>query len=85
MLEEKLARLRAHRNNIHRYRRLLKPRISDLEREYIERRLTEERAALESVASTTYPITFKMPPPVQQLVAHLEADHATATHERSSA
>jgi hypothetical protein len=35
-LEEKLARLGTRRNNIHRYHRLLKTRLSDLEREYIE-------------------------------------------------
>lgn len=60
-LEDKLARLRTHRNNIHRYHRLIKTRLSDLEREYIESRLSEERAALVSLARTTFPIPFKMP------------------------
>jgi hypothetical protein len=32
MIDENLARLRAHRNNVHRYRRLLATRLSDLER-----------------------------------------------------
>ncbi|WP_347338769.1 hypothetical protein [Bradyrhizobium zhanjiangense] len=64
-LEVKLARLRTHRNNIHRYHRLLKTRLSDLEREYIESRLSEQRAALENLARTTFPIPFKMPPPSQ--------------------
>jgi hypothetical protein len=36
MIEENLARLRAHCNNIHRYRRLLATCLSDLERDYIE-------------------------------------------------
>lgn len=31
MFDEDLARIRAHRSNIHRYRRLLKTRLSDLE------------------------------------------------------
>jgi len=44
-LDEKLARIRAHRNNIHRYRKLLETTLSDLERQYIERRLAEETAA----------------------------------------
>ena len=39
MLEEDLARLRAHRRNIHRYRRLLETQLSELEREYVSRRL----------------------------------------------
>ncbi|RXH41695.1 hypothetical protein XH94_06365 [Bradyrhizobium zhanjiangense] len=60
-LEEKLARLRTYRNNIHRYHRLLKTRLSDLEREYIESRLSEEREALASLARTTFLIPFKMP------------------------
>jgi hypothetical protein len=37
MIEESLARLRAHRNNIHRYRRLLTTQLSELERAYLER------------------------------------------------
>ena len=36
---EKLAILRTHRNNIHRYRRLQKTELSQLERQFIERRL----------------------------------------------
>ena len=49
--DEKLARLRAHDNNISRYRRLLKTDLSDLEREFIERRLNEERSAMKSLAN----------------------------------
>ncbi len=61
MLDEDLARIRAHRNNIHRYRRLLKTRLSDLERQFIERRLSEEQAALEALASEAFPVAFTMP------------------------
>jgi len=39
MTDEKFARLRTYRNNINRYRRLLKTELSDLERQFIERRL----------------------------------------------
>ncbi|WP_298242447.1 hypothetical protein [uncultured Bradyrhizobium sp.] len=53
MLDEKLARIRAHRNNIHRYRRLLKTRLSQLERNFIERRLVEEKSALDELAAAT--------------------------------
>ena len=38
MIDENLARIRAHRNNIQRYRRLLATRLSDLERAYVEKR-----------------------------------------------
>lgn len=61
MLDENLARIRAHRNNIHRYRNLLETRLSDIEREFIERRLSEESTALEALTSQTFPITLAMP------------------------
>jgi hypothetical protein len=37
MIDENFARLRAHRNNIYRYRRLLGTQLTDLERDYIKR------------------------------------------------
>ena len=52
MIDEKLARLRMHRNNISRYRRLLKTDLSELQRQFIERRINEEKSALESVAAS---------------------------------
>ena len=58
MLDENLARIRAHRNNIHRYRRLLKTRLSQLERSFIERRLAEEKSALEALTAATFPVRF---------------------------
>ncbi|MET4719367.1 hypothetical protein ABIF63_003473 [Bradyrhizobium japonicum] len=62
MLDEDFARIRAHRNNIHRYRSLLKTRLSDLERQFIERRLSEESSALEVLTSKTFPMGFTLPP-----------------------
>jgi hypothetical protein len=58
MLDENLARIRAHRSNIHRYQRLLKTKLSELERRYIERRLTEERSALQSLSAATFPVAL---------------------------
>ncbi|WP_027565152.1 hypothetical protein [Bradyrhizobium arachidis] len=58
MIDEDFAGIRAHRNNIHRYRRLLKTRLSDLERQFIERRLSEESSALEALTTETFPIAF---------------------------
>jgi hypothetical protein len=58
MIDENLARLRAHRNNIHRYRRLLATQLTDLERAYIERRLTEEQAAMAALSEETFPLTL---------------------------
>lgn len=61
MLDENLARIRAHRNNIHRYRSLLATRLSELERQFIERRLSEENSALETLTSQTFPVVFTIP------------------------
>jgi hypothetical protein len=51
MTDEKVARLRAHDNNVSRYRWLLKTNLSDLERRFLERRLSEEMSAIESLAN----------------------------------
>jgi hypothetical protein len=58
LVDDKLARLRTHRNNIHRYRRLLKTKLSDVERRFIERRLSEERAAMDNLSSETFPFAL---------------------------
>jgi hypothetical protein len=43
MDEKRVARLRAHQLNIERYQRLLKTRLSEVETQFLERRLSEER------------------------------------------
>jgi hypothetical protein len=53
--DEKLARLRTHRNNISRYRRLLKTDLSAIERQFIERRMNEEKSAMKNLAVSTFP------------------------------
>ena len=55
MIDADLARLRAHRQNINRYRRLLLGSLSDFERDYVERRIAEEEASLGQLVSTTFP------------------------------
>jgi hypothetical protein len=55
MIEENLARLRAYRNNIRRYERLLATQLSDLERAFIAKRLEEEQAEAEALVKTTFP------------------------------
>jgi len=63
MIEANLECLRAHKDNIARYRRLLATQLSDLEREYIERRLAEEQAALRTLLHKTFPerLTARLP------------------------
>ena len=50
MIDQQLALLRAHHRNIQRYRNLLKTSLTELEREFVEKRLTEEQSNLESLA-----------------------------------
>jgi hypothetical protein len=42
-MDERIARLRAHEQNIDRYQRLLKTKLTDLESQFLEKRLSEER------------------------------------------
>jgi hypothetical protein len=62
MIDENLARLRAHRNNIIRYRNLLETRLSDIERQFITQRLSEETAALQRLPQSDFPIYVSEPP-----------------------
>ena len=61
MFEQNLARIRTHRNNIHRYRRLLRTELSDLERDFIDKRMADEQAALDALVAETFPVTFPLP------------------------
>jgi hypothetical protein len=61
MIDENLARLRTHRNNINRYGRLLQTHLTVLERDFIEQRVSEEEAALRRLASNTFPLALTLP------------------------
>jgi hypothetical protein len=52
MIDQQLARLRTHRESIQRYRNLLQTNLTEGERQFIEKRLTEERSNLESVTAS---------------------------------
>ena len=60
MLDAKFARLRTHRNNIARYRRLLNTNLTDLERQFIERRLSEEHSEFELLSAGTFPVAIRI-------------------------
>lgn len=49
MVDQNSARLQTHRNNIHRYRQLLETKLTEIERQFIERRLLEEQSKLQSL------------------------------------
>ena len=44
---DKIARLRIHQRNIDRYQNILKTRLTEIELHFVERRLSEERFAME--------------------------------------
>jgi hypothetical protein len=52
MVDGKDALVQAHRNNIGRYQKLLKTHLTRVERRYIEGRLAEEQAALQTAAGS---------------------------------
>jgi hypothetical protein len=56
LIEAQLARLRAHRNNIMKYRQLLSTQLTEHEREYIEKGLSDEEATFKNLASSNIPI-----------------------------
>ena len=43
---ERIARLRTHQKNIERYQSLLKTKLSDVEQQYLEKRISEEHSAI---------------------------------------
>lgn len=52
MTEQQLARMRTHRRNIQRYRNLLQTSLTELERQFIEKRLIEEQVNLENLTTS---------------------------------
>jgi hypothetical protein len=51
--------LRSHRNSISRYNRLVEADMTELEHWFIEKRVAEQRSALEALVGATFPIRFK--------------------------
>jgi hypothetical protein len=49
MIDFSTAKVRGHRRNIERYCRLLATELTDLERQYLHKRIAEEYAQLEQV------------------------------------
>jgi hypothetical protein len=56
MSHDRFAELLMRRSNIRRYRRLLETRLTDLERQYVERRLAEEHGALHRLTTSALPL-----------------------------
>jgi hypothetical protein len=69
MLDVNLARLAAHQNNVYRYRKLLRTPLTELERDFIERRMREEEAQFAALSKEVFPFTLPQG-------AHAEPPHA---------
>ena len=55
MIDETLAQFRARRQNINRYRSLLQTSLTEFERDFIERCIVEEEAAVSALAFEASP------------------------------
>jgi hypothetical protein len=58
-VSERIALLRTHERNIERYQALLKTKLSDVEKQYLEKRLSEERIAMAMLRSKDTSATSK--------------------------
>ncbi|GIQ75570.1 hypothetical protein [Bradyrhizobium sp. RD5-C2] len=61
IVDRQLEQLRVRRNNVRRYRWLLNTKLNDLERNYIERRLSEETSAIETLIADIPPLVREQP------------------------
>jgi hypothetical protein len=57
MIDFNTAQVRGHRRNIERYCRLLATELTDLERQYLHKRIAEEHAQLEQLEKRASPST----------------------------
>ena len=55
-VDEKLASIRWRTFNIRRYRRLLETELTDLERKFVMKRLSEEHEALSELSTAMFPL-----------------------------
>jgi hypothetical protein len=58
-MDERIARLRAHQRNIERYQDLLKTKLNEVELQYLEKRLSEERFAIAMLNFMSPPAALK--------------------------
>ena len=68
------ARIAAYRSNISRYRRLLRTHLTDLEQQFIEQRLLEDRMALRKLVAKRP--EQRVPPEIATLTRTKSPPHA---------
>ena len=65
MMKDRIARLRAHKQNIDRYQSLLATNLSELELQFLQKRLSEERIALAMIEEMSPMGSSEQPPEVK--------------------
>ncbi|MFZ5690652.1 MAG: hypothetical protein ACOY5F_05295 [Pseudomonadota bacterium] len=69
MTDTVLRRIRGHKANLDRYARLLATNLTELERQYIHRRIAEERAAISRLETQRLATTIAATADPQTLIA----------------
>jgi len=70
MIDFKTAQVRRHRQNIERYSRLLATELTDLQRQYLHKRIAEEYAQLKRLEKPAFPATaWQGDTPVEQMAS----------------
>lgn len=59
MINDKIVRLRIYRKNVERYLGLLRTTLTEIERQYVERRLTEDQSAMELLSASSFQIAVE--------------------------
>ena len=64
VMDERIARLRAHQKNIERYQSLLKTELTEVEMHYLEKLLSEERFVM-AILSASHQRSIHLPDALQ--------------------
>jgi hypothetical protein len=64
VMDERIARLRAHQKNIERYQSLLKTELTEVEMHYLEKLLSEERLVM-AILSASHQRSTHLPDALQ--------------------
>ncbi len=81
MTDLRSAKILTHQRNIQRYARLLATELTDLERQYLHKRIAEEQAELERWAFQSPEFHREGPDPTGVVAAHFGAEAPTVKNE----
>jgi hypothetical protein len=81
MTDTVLRRIRGHRANLDRYARLLATNLTELERQYIHRRIAEEQAAISRLETQRLATSVAATADPQTLIAARAAARKVAAHQ----